>query len=294
MLCPNPKSFTTSIHDYLTHKYYVNDVVRGVKEPYFLKRTSMFHLYIRKFYTHLYGMLGTGALIDASQAYAQRDFFREARSFDYHLLFPSRGLVGKYETLLNMIYQLSNTNITNQELAVMARKKKNIDSALLAENIRLTNGLKWLFSNIDPNFIDTNIKYMNLLAQGKVDDFAIADIQNFYKKNQPSLLRNLLDGSVLLRYIDGLDSQRIYFLKINEEKSDLHLNITIGLDCFAERLGLQAKNNNYTLKYIQHLSDLRVKKKINLSQKVKTELKKIADTDHNFVEWLVKKIKFIL
>ena len=236
-------------------------------------------------------MLGTGALIDASQAYAQRDFFREARSFDYHLLFPSRGLVGKYETLLNMIYQLSNTNITNQELAVMARKKKNIDSALLAENIRLTNGLKWLFSNIDPNFIDTNIKYMNLLAQGKVDDFAIADIQNFYKKNQPSLLRNLLDGSVLLRYIDGLDSQRIYFLKINEEKSDLHLNITIGLDCFAERLGLQAKNNNYTLKYIQHLSDLRVKKKINLSQKVKTELKKIADTDHNFVEWLVKKNK---
>lgn len=157
ILCPNPKSFTTSIHDYLTHKYYVNDVVRGVKEPYFLKRTSMFHLYIRKFYTHLYGMLGTGALIDASQAYAQRDFFREARSFDYHLLFPSRGLVGKYETLLNMIYQLSNTNITNQELAVMARKKKNIDSALLAENIRLTNGLKWLFSNIDPNFIDTNI-----------------------------------------------------------------------------------------------------------------------------------------
>ena len=238
-------------------------------------------------------MLGTGALIDASQAYAQRDFFREARSFDYHLLFPSRGLVGKYEALLNMIYQLSNTNITNQELAVMARKK-NIDSALLAEDFKLTNSLiKYLFSNIniEHNFIDTNIKFRNLLVQGKVDDFAIADIQNFYKKNQPSLLRNLLDGSVLLRYIDRLDSQRIYFLKINEEKSDLHLNITIGLDCFAERLGLQAKNNNYTLKYIQHLSDLRVKKKINLSQKVKTELKKIADTDHNFVEWLVKKNK---
>jgi len=292
LLLPNPRSFTSSIHDYLTHKYHVYDVVNDIKEPAFLIRDQLMREKLRLFFLGFYSQSSRTTFIDASQIYSQKKIANKIVGKDYHLIFPTRSLINKYESFLNFLHQLSNVKNDNVELLKYMHKyfwvKKNnflsgMDIVYETMNI----------SNKDDVMFDGKVimEFFDMIKQGDFDKLIELDIERFNSKNKPSLLKDLHNASLLLHYIKSLDHKRIYRLNINEEYSQqlMTTDIAKGLDNFADLINLREKDTQYRFIHVRALSKIRQQKIIKLSSSSIDKLKKISQADQDYVKYLSSK-----
>ena len=292
VLLPNPRSFTTSIHDYLTHKYHIYDVINNIKEPAFLVRDLLMKEKLRLFLLGFYSQSNRTAFIDASQIYSQKNIADKIVGKDYHLIFPTRSLTKKYESLLNFLHQLSNIKDDNIELLKYMHKYFWIKKNNLSSGIGIVFETKNISNKNDVMFDGKVVmEFFDMIKQGDFDKLIERDIERFNSKNKPSLLKSVHNASLLFHYIKSLDHKRIYRLNINEEHSRqlMTADIAKGLDNFAGLINLREKDTQYRFVHARALSKIRQQKIIKLSSSSIDKLKKISQADQDYVEYLSSK-----
>ena len=255
IIMPNPKSFTSSIHDYLINKYFIEDIVPGIKEPSFLTNNTI-QMKLNLLLRGMYNQFNSKFFIDATQNYQKFNsvFFRSIKKHDYIVLFPIRSAVNRYESMFNMLYEMGNI-----ETEKMMGLIKNHDM--------ITNG------------------QINQLLKTEID------INGGFKKT--TVTKAVLNAPTLNILIKNLSPNKIFILKIDEENQtpdSINQEIKNKLDKFARILRVSIKNNDCKFRYISPALEIRRKKPSyeKLSNDNKKDLKRLSDIDKNYCNFLIK------